>query len=336
MKAIIALEELIQREENKIKFAKKQLSDHENGDAKLTRIVLASTEESIELNQVLLVKHKTMLSELLKQDIKELEKNEQIKEAVVRRNYFKYQKVRLKRDTVQPNDVRLEATTIVDELPEVIQIEDKELYEIAIKSLELDLTLHESILKDLDEIKDEFNSLVSNLDKENIKELELLSVRIPILVLQFHTLLRNIKENSTLKENKKFIGFPRFEDWWIAELWESHQAYFGLFKWKKIIENLCNTSDQKRAWYAIFSNWVSIKKQLNIKGKLGFEYNLAFDKLIRKYCELEEEYEIKNLQSMKKIVEALIMKADLKEVSVNHQLITPYTEFKINKTKGKN
>jgi hypothetical protein len=336
MKAIIALEELIKQEEAKLKFAKKQLADHENGTTKLTRVAIASTEETIEVNQELLNKHKAMLDELLKQDIKELEEKERIKEAIKRKNYFKYQKVRLKRDTIKSNDEKIEAMLIVDELPESIHIEDQEIFEVACKSLELHLTIHEEIAQDYKDIKEELEKLTKDIKGEDIKELELLNIRIIILVVQFRTLLLNIKQNIEEENLPPFKGFPRFEDWWIEELWTNHQAYFGLYKWHKIVEKLCLSSDQKRAWKIIFANWISVKKIISQKGALGFEYNFAFDALMRKYAELEEEFELSNLESMEKIIEQLLQKEDLLAHTTDHKLITNYLEYKINKLKEKN
>lgn len=328
MKAIVALEELIRTGESRIALAKRQLATHESGETKLTRMVQASTEESLEKNSKLLEKHKNMLTELLKQDIKELENNERIKEAVERKNYYHYQKVRLKRDIARSNDEKIEAMMIVDELPEGISIEDREVFEIAIKSIELNLTLHETIENDLIDIRKDFEELTQGIIGESIKELGMLRYRIPIIVLQLYTLMLNIKQNIQEEELPPFRGFPRFEDWWIDELWSSHQAYFGLFKWRKIIKQLCITSDQKRAWKTIFANWIFVKKYLNGKGSLAYEYSFAFDVLIKKYGELEDELEEENLLSMEKIVAQLTQKEDFLSVSKRHNVITPYLEFK--------
>jgi len=328
MKAIIALEELIKTGESRISLAKKQLSAHESGETKLTRMVKASTEENLEENTILLEKHKDMLAELLSQDIQELEEKERIKESIERKNYYHYQKVRLKRDVTKTNDEKIEAMMIVDELPENINIDDRELFEIAIKSIELHLVLHETIESDLTQIKNDFDDLTKDLIGEPIKDLGMFRYRIPIIVLQLYTLMLNIKQNIEEEELPAFRGFPRFEDWWIDELWSSHQAYFGLFKWRKIIKNLCITSDQKRAWKAIFANWIFVKKYLNGKGQLAYEYNFAFDTLIRRYAELEDELNEDNLLSMENLVKELTNKEDFLSVKKNHDVVTPYLAFK--------
>ncbi len=327
MKAIIVLEELIKGEEKRVALLKRQLSEHESGTNKLTIMSKASTESALEENSALLEEHRAKLDELLKQDLKELEKEENLKEAVERKNYYHYQKIRLNRDKVTSNDVKLEAMMIIDELPNDVHFEDKILLEIAVKTLELDLRIHEDLDKDLEAIKKEFEDLLKDTKDENIRELGLLKFQIPILVLQFSVLVANIKENREHQELPEFSGFPKYEDWWIAELWQSHQAYFGLYKWKSIIKNLCNTSDQKRVWEVVFANWVNIKKVLSGKGKLGFEFNFIFDTLIRNHSGLEEELSKIILTTMESIVKDITAKEDFTS-SKDHNLVTDYVEYK--------
>jgi hypothetical protein len=344
MKALIALEEMIKDDEIHLKLAKKQLSEHESGVNRLSALVKASTETNIEERTYRLEKNKEMLSELLKQDMKELEKQEKIKEAIERKNYFHYQKIRLKRDKLRTNDVKLEAMLIIDELPGDLGFEDEDLFRVAEQSLKMHLSLHEHLHETFREIRQDFEELTKDLKGEQIAELGLLNFQIPVVVLHLHTLLENIKSNleednkkeaekegkEEEKEENLFPGFPKFEDWWIKELWVNHQAYFGLFKWKTIISKLCQSADQQRAWEVIFANWVNIKKQLTSKGALGFEYNFAFDTLIRNHCGLEEELATTSLESMKKIVDYLTSKEDFTQyLSPNeHELITKYTLFK--------
>ena len=327
MKAIIVLEELIQSEEKRVAVLKRQLSDHESGENKLTIMSKASTEASLLENSTLLEEHRAKLDELLKQDLKELEKEEKLKDAVERQNYYHYQKVRLKRDKVMPNDVKLEAMMIIDELPNDIHFEDKMLLEIATKTVESHLRVHEELDQELNAIKTEFENLLKDTTDENISELGLMKFQIPILVLHFSVLASNIKENREKEKLPDFAGFPKFEDWWIEELWLSHQAYFGLYKWKSIIKNLCNTSDQKRAWEVIFANWVNIKKALANKGKLGFKLNFIFDTLIRNYSGLEEELSKIILTTMESIVKDITAKEDF-TISKEHNLVTDYVVYK--------
>ena len=328
MKVIVALQELVQEKEKRIAILKRQLNDHESGVNKLSVMSKASTESSLEKSTILLEKHKKMLEELLQKDQAELEEEERLKLAVERKNYYHYQKVRLKRDKTRSNDEKLEAMLIIDELPTDFGFDDQGLFDIAEKVIELNLTIHEELNKDLNAIKDEFETLIKNIDKENITELGILNYQIPILVLHFSVLLRNIKENREEDGLDEFGGFPKYEDWWIEELWRSHQAYFGLYKWKLIISNLCNTSDQKRAWEVIFANWIFIKKRIGGKKRLGFDLNFAFDTLIRKYAEVEEELSHIILTTMETIVSNLTEKEDFSSVIKEHNLITPYMEFK--------
>ncbi len=330
MKALLALEEMIKDDEVHIKLAKKQLSEHESGVNRLTALVKASTETNIEDRTNRLEKNKAMLAELLKQDIKELEKQEKIKEAIERKNYLHYQKIRLKRDKLRTNDEKLEAMLILDELPADILFQDEDLFRVAEQSLKMHLSLHEQLHDTFAEIRRDFEDLIKDLQNEQISELGLLNFQIPVVVLHFHTLIENIKENLEEDRKDQFSGFPKFEDWWIKELWINHQAYLGLYKWKTIISSLCQSSDQQRAWEVIFANWINIKKQITSKGALAFEYNFAFDTLIRDYCGLEEELATTSLESMEKLVNYLTTKEDFTKLvsSSSHELITKYTIFK--------
>lgn len=329
MKAIIALENLIKEEEKRVALAKKQLSEHESGENKLSFIVKASTETTLEDSKELLDKHTQMLNELLQQDIKELEEQEKIKEAIIRANYYKYQKIRLKRDKIATNDQKLEAMMIIDELPNDIQFEDAELLAIAQKVIDLNITVHEELNGKLNDIIAEYHTLKKDFTDEDINSLDLLNYRIPIIVLHIAVLVENIKENVANNEKLKFNGFPKYEDWWISELWVSHQAYLSLYKWKTIVKNQCNTDDQKRAWENIFSNWIFIKKLLNSKKELGFKLNYVFDKLLAKYGEFEEETNIDNILSMESIVQDLTLKEDFLKNTKSHNVETPYLKYKL-------
>ena len=328
MKALIALEELIKEEEIRLKSVKKQLAEHESGENKLSHMVLASAETNLEdINEKLEV-HRAKLEEFKKLDIQELDKKEKLQEAIKRKNYYDLQKIRLKRDTTANNDDKIEAMLIIDELPENISIEDKQLFEVAAESLKLNITLHEDLHDKLAEIKKEFNDLLKDLNDNDIKDMQMLNYQIPIVILHFSTLLDNIKENREEKDLPEFKGLPKFEDWWINELWQSHQAYFALYKWKEIISHICDTSEQKKAWDIISSNWISIKKTIANKKLLAFKYNYAFDTVMRSHCELEEELATTSLDKMKKLIAKLTKKEDFSRNSLNHAVITPYVLFK--------
>ena len=328
MKSIIALESIIKEEEKRISMVKRQLSDHESGEHKLTFLDRTSSENSLEITSESLTKHQSMLNELLASDLGELEEKERIEAAILRKNYFKYQKVRIHRDIAKSNDLKLEAMHILDELPENIEFEDDTIIDIAVKSIELGLVVHEEIENQYQMIKSDFEKLIKDCKDEHINELVTLNNLIPIVVLHFSVLLSNIKENNAENKKVKISGFPKFEDWWIKELWYSHQAYFGLYKWRQIIENICNTPEQKRSWDKIFSNWIFIKKAITNKGELCFKYNFAFDTIIHKYAELEEETIETNLISMETIVNGLIKKENFNTLREKHQIDTDYLLYK--------
>jgi len=328
MKVIIALEEMIKDNENVIKSIKKQLANHESGESKLSYMGKASAETNLEEAQMQLERDREKLKELLLIDSAELEEKERIKEAIERKNYLSYQKIRLKRDVTKSNDEKIEAMLILDELKDDFYIEDKDLFEITSKVISLNLSIHDDLEKKLTEIRADFTNQLKNIKEENIKELGLLNTKVTIVILHFYVLLQNIRENIEEDELPAFKGFPKFEDWWIAELWSNHQAYYGLYKWKEIIENLCNTDDQKRAWEVIFSNWLSIKKNLYGKGALAFDYNYAFDATMRKYSEIEEELATVNLKSMESLVGKLVQREDFTKLSEKHKIITNYLLYK--------
>jgi hypothetical protein len=332
MNAIIAVQDLIKQNRNRIKVLKHQLSEHEEGINRLSAMAEASAELGLEKSQDVLEKNEIILKELQSRDLLELEKEEQLKEAIIRNNYFKYQKVRLKRDLVMKNDQKLEAMMIVDELPEDLNIQDEEIFAIAKATVDLNLRIHSELYDDLKEIKKDWDELLKHFDSQSIDKLGSLNLYIPIIVLQFSVLIANIQEN--IEEDEKipvFKGLPAFEDWWVAELWSNHQAYLGLHKWRSIIASLCITAEQKRAWSTIFSNWIFIKKLLNDKGYLGFEYNFAFDSLVEHHTKLKEELDKDNLISMEKIVKTITEKEDFTKYKTTHAIETEYLKFKRDK-----
>lgn len=336
MKTIIALEELIKAERERISFERSQLAKHESGERRLSRLTFASAEAKLYESLELIEKHKAMLGELKQQDQKELEAKQRLEEAIKRKKYFEEQNMRIKNYNEKSDDQKLEAMMILDELHEDIGFEDDELFEIAQKSLELHLKDHSELANKLTQIRERFKSLLQIKGDENIKELEMLNYRIPVLVLHFSVLLDIFKENFIEIDNlgnktSTFHGFPKYEDWWIQELWNSHQAYFALFRWKAIIKRFCKTGEQKRSWTKIFDSWIFVKKVLNDKGAMAYNYHFALDSLLLEYAELEEELNSKNLESMETIIKRITSKEDFSTVMKNHNIITPYLKYKKNR-----
>lgn len=383
MKSIIALEELIAENEMRVKLQTRQIADHESGECRLSRLALSSAETNLENATMLLEKYRGMLEKLLSVDREELDEKERIQEAIQRKKYFENQYIRIKNNRERPSDQKLEAMLILDELASEVQFEDDEIFEIALSSLELNLTIHQELRDKLDVIRKDFDALLRGARHEQIHDLALLNYQIPILVLHFSVLLENVKEvveegmheensdesdssnaktseetnsenevseeitvvtenkeislektneanepNKKLKKENPFPGFPKYEDWWIHELWKSHQAYFALYKWKAIVSSLCITSKQKRAWNIIFDNWIFMKKMINGKSKLAFEYALAFDTLLIKHAEFEEELSVKKLITMEAIIKTITKKENFSSYSKKHNIITPYMTFK--------
>ena len=444
MESIIALEELIKENEEKATLQKRQLADHESGERKLSAMSEASTENSLEIANDLVAKYKSMLDKLLAQDAHELEEKEKLLLITRRKQYFDAQDSRIKLNKEKNNDQKLEVMRIIGELPTDVQFEDEELFEIATKSIELALPDLNELSTKLDTIKQDFQKLLKQSEEKDLQEIGTINFLIPIVILHFHVLLSNIKENIeevnnealqekeeilkkreekkekllniiTEQENRlkakdnatpedksensltkntedtkeikiestekkssseepeeahsteakdtpeeevdipeirkqieridkepvpevielKFSGFPRYQDWWIRELWLSHQAYFALFKWKSIITNLCITTEQKKAWSIIFDRWVFIKKLLNDKGLLAYNYNFSFDSILATYAEVEEELEKKNILSMELIIKEITKKEDFSTTTSFHSTDTPYLKFKKEKLSPK-
>lgn len=337
MKTIIALENLIQENEERVKLQRRQLAEHESGVNKISRMVKAATETHLEEELELIAKYKLMLEELLAQDQAELEEKQRVEEAIKRKAYFDNQPNRINNNSSKTTNQKLQVMMIIDELPPEVQFEDKELFEIAEKTIELSIGEHVELQEELENIKKEFEALIVNNKEEKIHDIGMLNLRIPILVLHFSTLLSNINEviEAHNKEEDaqiiKFKGFPKYEDWWIEELWTSHQAYFALFKWKSIISNLCITKEQKNAWSVIFDEWLFVKKLLSDKGDLAFDYHFAFDSLLTKHAQLEEELVEKNLLAMESIIKEITKKEDFTKVDRKHNITTSYLKFKRDK-----
>ncbi|WP_419766289.1 MAG: hypothetical protein ACNI28_05875 [Arcobacter sp.] len=407
MESIIALETLIKENEAKIVLHKEQIKNHEAGINKLSRVSFASAENSLEVSTELIEKYKKMLAQLLTMDEKELEEKERLVFLAERKKYFDAQPSRIKLNIEQSNDKKLEVLRIIEELPTDINFDDKELFEIATKSLEMSLSDLNDISSKLADIRSEFQAIKKQIDEEDLQEIATIDFLLPIVVLHFYVLSSNIIQNinegnekvlqkkemilkgktvkleeitKSLEKNEKllkekqseknsdkeeiekiesiikslnnefnkineifipevktktFSGFPKYQDWWIKELWVSHQAYFALFKWKEIISNLCITTEQKKAWSIIFDRWVFIKKLLNDKGKLAYDYHYAFDSLMSTYGGIEEELEIKNIESMEVIISEITKKEDFSKNVGFHNVNTSYLQFKIERLKPK-
>jgi hypothetical protein len=323
MNAIIAVEDLIKTNKRRIKTLKEQLSDHDSGKVKISRMAYASTENALEQSQKALEKHETIYEELKRKGQQEVEKEERIKAAIKRKNYYKYQKLRIKRNSNIDNIQKLEAMRVIDELPPDFDLEDEDLFDIAHTTIQLDIRVHDELEEELRDIKRDFHELLLSVKDEDIKQLGMLQSYIPILALHLSIFVEEL--NSTTE----FKGLPKFQDWWINELWINHQAYFGLYKWRDIVTSLCGTNEQKEAWEIIFSNWIFIKKLLNKKGKLAFDFNLAFDRIMEQYAGLEEELLEENINSMDAIIQNITKKEDFQKFKSGHKTKTDYYEYKI-------
>ncbi|MCK5110642.1 MAG: hypothetical protein KAQ94_03900 [Arcobacteraceae bacterium] len=338
---VLALEKLI--EENRLRIAntEKQLKDFTDGITKLSPVKQGSLENSLEAANAEYTKYKNMYSSIPKAEIALQKETVRVQQALAKQTYYKLQKIRLKRNKNLKRNQLLEAMMILDELPDEVNYDDSELVSLSDVVLRNNIREVTVLEKEFDVIKSDFTKRVDALpDDKDLKHFLFLDSYIPIVILHFSILVQNIIEsideyNESLgeegKENPKkktFSGLPKYEDWWIEELFKNHQAYFGLYKWKDIINNICITPQQHIIWDKVFNNWLMIKKILNSKDENSYDYNYIFDELICKYAQLEEELEDDNLKSMETIVCKITIKEDFTKMREEHNINTTYSQWK--------
>jgi len=340
---IIALEKLIKENEDKISNCTKQLKDLESGTITLSPMKIASIENTLEQSQNDYKIYKNIYDAIPQKKKDNVKKIIRVQEALAKQSYYKLQKIRLKRNKNIKRDQRLEAMMILDELPSDVNFDDKELLEISEVIIKNNIREVIELEKDLQIIKQEFNKEIEKLkDNEDLKHFKFLDDYIPIIILHFSSFVQSIKNsveeyneniitNNSNEKIMKFSGLPKYEDWWIEELFKNHQAYFGLYKWKDIIYNQCLNEQQQIIWEKIFTNWLMIKKILCNKDENAYDYNLIFDKLIFKYATLEEELDLNNLKSMENIVYNIIKKENFTLNKSKHLINTTYAQWKKSK-----
>lgn len=326
MEIIRELEKKIKEVSIHISLARTTLDNLAEGKIKMSFMSQASTETSLENNIKLLKDYEEKLKDYKMGNLDSLMEQEREKQRKQKENYYKYQKIRLKRDKNRTDIEKNEAISLIDELPAGISIEDEDIFNIANKSNQLKLSLHWKIQNDLYEIRTKFKNLIKNTIDNANSELIVFEHIIPIIILQFYHLRINIEENIEEDKLKSFLGYPKFQQWLISELWNTPQAYFGLYKWKNIINYLCITSDQKRVLEKIFNNFMFIKKLIDDMGDVADDYNLAFDTLLKEYGLLQEELNEDNLKSMKKAIDSLIVKENFTDFNTKKRY--NYLEFK--------
>ena len=283
MNSIIALEKIIKDLEVRIAIAKGQLSRHNSGEERLSLLAEASADNSLEKHTPLLEEYRGLMKKLEKFEKPDSYEHRRLRSAVERKKYYKYNKKKINKQKLRENDERIEAAMIIDELPEEILLESEELFEMSTKNMHQYLVFPDDAKSELEDIQEEFNILIKNFTDENIKSLELLNYMIPILIFHFKIFMKNIldSKNLELEEQVTEINFfPKYHDWWINELWESHLSYFSLLKWKNDIAKTCFEKKQEKAWTILFNHWVFIKTLISEKSDLAFEYQYIFDSLL--------------------------------------------------------
>ncbi|MDC0933597.1 hypothetical protein OAR97_07065 [Arcobacteraceae bacterium] len=340
MVTIIALEKIIKDFELRVAVSKGQLSRHNSGEEKLSLLAESSAENSLEEHAPLLDKYRKMLKEFVKIEKLDSYSHRRLRAAIERKKYYKYNIKKntnnTKKQKFRENDERIEAAMIIDELPEEIVLDNEELFEISTKNLERYLNFSGDVKNELFTIQEEFNNLIKSFTDENIKSLELLNYTIPILIFHFHILKLNIIEQNEEQNIKvQSLGFfPKYNDWWIQELWESHIAYFSLMKWKSDVSDNCITDDLKKGWAIIYNNWIFIKTLINEKSDLAFEYQYILDTLLFKYANLESELDKKIVEKAKNEMKEELNSKKYSVTPLKCEIVTPYVNYKISNKKN--
>ena len=333
MKAMIALEKLIKDIELRISISKGQLARHNSGEEKLSLLSQSSAENSLDKHIPLLEQYKKIFNDFKKIEKEDSFEHRRLRAAVERKKYYKYHKKVNKKVKYKENDEKIEATMIIDELPEEFIIEDRELFEMTTKNVELYLIFHPNAEEDLIKIRDEFNNLIKDYTDENIKSLELLNYMIPIVIFHFHLFILNIidyKNNELDEKIEEIDFFPKYQDWWIINMWSCDNAYFALFQWKNIVSDLCMDQNLKDVWEIIFNNWIFVKSLLCEKSTVAYEYQYIFDSLLCDYVKLESEIDAKVILNSQDALKEFILSENLFLVKKDHHVITPYVSFKLN------
>ena len=345
--SIFALEKLILENKENISNCKKQLADLNSGKTVLSSLKQASIENTLERSSIDLENYLAIYEAIPASEKEKFKELQRVQEALQKQSYYKLQKIRMKKSLNITRNQRLEAMMIVDELPESVNFEDKQLIEISEVVIKNNIREAKELEDELVIIKKDFDNEIAALqDNKDLKHFAFLDSYIPIIVLHFKTFIDDIineiekyNEEEVKKEDpilKTFSGLPKYEDWWIEELFRNHQAYFALYKWKDIISGLCLTKHEKIIWEKLFNNWLMIKKILNSKEENAFDYNLIFDNMIFKYAKLDEELDINNLKSMEKIIYNITKKEDFTKTRGEHELLTTYLQWKTKKQLNNN
>jgi hypothetical protein len=329
---MIALEKLIKDVELRIAVSKGQLARHNSGEEKLSFLARSSAENSLDKHIPLLSKYRNLLKDFEKLEKLDSYEHRRLRAAIERKKYYKYHKKVKKKIKYKENDEKIEATMIVDELPEEFVLEERELFELAIKNIEQYLSIYAHSEQDLIKIQKEFNILIKDFTDENIKSLELLNYMIPIVIFHFHLFNLNMidYENSKSEEEVTEIDFfPKYQDWWVTEMWSNDNAYFALYKWKNTVTKLCMDKNQKKAWEIIYNNWIFVKSLLCEKSTVAYEYQYIFDNLLNEYVKLESQIDEFQIINSQKELEEFILSEDLLSVMPDHHVITPYINYKL-------
>ncbi len=344
--SIYALEKLIKEHETNIANASKQLKDLDAGKITLSALKIASVENTLEHSTEEYEKYKAIYDAIPEKEKEDFRNLKAVQELLAKESYYKLQKIRIKRNKNLKRNQRLEAMMVLDELPEDIRFDDAQLIEVTNIIIKFNARESVELVAELGVIREEFDKRLEELkDKEDLKHFHFLDTYIPIIILHFGSLVKSIEETVILYNEKaqatqddkeptpliSFNGFPKYEDWWFEELFQNHQAYFGLFQWKEKVKEICISEQQKDLWEKIFSNWLMIKKILNTKDENAYDYNFIFDDMIKKYTTVDEEFDAEVIAKNEIILFEELKKINLSKHLTEHHDSTTYQRWKTTK-----
>ena len=346
--SIYALEKLIKEYESNIANASKQLKDLDAGKITLSPLKIASVENTLEFSTAEYEKYKAIYDAIPQKEKEDFRELKDVQEMLAKQSYYKLQKIRIKRNLNLKRNQKLEAMMVLDEVPIEVKFDDAQLLEVANVIIKYNARESVELVAELGVIREEFDKRLDGLkDKEDLKHFHFLDTYIPIILLHFSILVKDIEETITLYNEKaletkgqvdevalvNFVGFPKYEDWWFEELLKNHEAYFALYFWKYKIDEYCLTEQQKIIWDKLFTNWLMIKKILTSKDENAYAYNFIFDDMLQKYGKIDEEFEGEILQKNNEDLLKSMDDTDIFKHIAEHEIATVYSKWKKDNTK---
>lgn len=295
MKTIIAIESLIKDYEEKIKFHKKQLADHESGENRLTLVVQASTEENIIKLGLLLDKNKKLLVDLKNTQRENQERKKKIATLIEKSKKYE-NNIEINEKEIFLTDKQLYLNEIYDEIYPSSKLKIDEISTLIYKSMENYCEIGSEFRVTLEDIIKDFDKLTKGKTKTDILDFEDIKFRIIVFIGKLSVLhdsiINSIIQKDEIEEDQQdkiTITLPKYHGWWIENLYKNYKAYLKLLNWIESIKNKAITDEQKDGWDALLIEWLYIQQTLSIKENNTFKLRFIFDTLVEKYGKIYEE-----------------------------------------------